>query len=136
MRALLAALVQVAPAGAEVRRNAVTPRTLPAEGVLILRDGALGPAEQDIGSVWHVRRRVSVDVVTPADPADPLREARFDHLRRALDLALLDRSLGGLCDWSQVIASEAQTLALEGAVPMKGATIPVELHYAVARPLA
>lgn len=134
LRALAAALLDSAPDGAEVIRNSVEPLRPPPAGVLILRDGDPGRPERDLDGVWHHRHRARVDAVV-TETAEAERDARLDVLRAAIGAALADRSLGGLCDWSEVEAARTETLPVEGGAAVKGVSIPVSLLYAASGPL-
>ena len=134
LQALLAAL-QTVPA--TVLRGEVLPERVPAEGLLILRDGKPGEPEVTLSPLrYHYEHRAELEVVaqgkTPAD-----RDAAFDTLTAAIGTALAaDRTLGGLCDWTEAEAPRPVDLPVEGAGSLKAAVIPVVLHYSTADPLA
>ncbi|MFC6689177.1 acyl-CoA transferase [Jhaorihella thermophila] len=131
LQALLAAL-QTVPATA--LRGDVLPERVPAEGLLILRDGEPGEPEVTLSPLaYHYQHRAEIEVVVLG--AD--RDATFDTLCASIGAALAaDRTLGGLCDWVEAEAPRPVDLAVEGAASLKAAVIPVVLHYTTADPLA
>jgi len=134
LQALLAAL-QAVP-GATVLREEVLPERLPAGGLLILRDGDPGAPEVTLSPLaYYFEHRAEIEVIvqgkTPA-----ARAAEFDTLMQAIGVALtIDRTLGGLCDWTEAQAPQPVDLPVEGAAALKAAIIPVILTYTTADPL-
>jgi hypothetical protein len=64
------------------------------------------------------------------------RDAAFDRLAAGVGTVLAaDRTLGGLCDWSEAEAPRPVDLAVEGAATLKAAVIPIVLHYSTSDPL-
>ena len=85
---------------------------------------------------YHWRHRAEVEVIvqgkTPA-----ARDSAFDALAAAIGTALAaDRTLGGLCDWSEPDAPQPVDLPIEGAQALKAAVIAVTLHYTTSDPLS
>jgi hypothetical protein len=134
LQALLAAL-QTVP-GVTVLRGAILPERIPAGGLLILRDGDPGTPEVTLSPLqYHFEHRTEVEVIvqgkTPAD-----RDAAFDMLLTALATAVsVDRTLGGLCDWTEAEAPQPVDLPVEGAEGLKAAIVPINLTYTTADPL-
>ena len=125
-------LLQTLPATA--LRGDVLPERVPANGLMILRDGNPGePAVTLSPLTWHYQHRAELEVVVQANAG---RDAAFDHLIAQIGAALsADRTLGGLCDWVEAEAPEPVDLPIEGAISLKAAVIPVVLHYSTADPL-
>jgi len=115
-------------------RGEVLPERIPAEGLLILRDGEPGEPEVTLSPLrYHYRHRAEIEAVVQG--AD--RDAAFDALTASIGAALAaDRTLGGLCDWVEAEAPRPVDLAVEGAASLKAAVIAVVLHYSTADPLA
>ncbi len=134
LQALLAAL-QAVP-GATVLRGAILPERIPVGGLLILRDGDPGTPEVTLSPTqYHYEHRAEVEVIvqgkTPA-----VRDAAFDALLSDLATALpVDRTLGGLCDWTEAEAPQSVELPVEGAEALKAAIVPIILTYTTADPL-
>jgi hypothetical protein len=131
--AALAALLQLLEglAGPTVLRNEVLPETVPAGGLVILRDGDLGaPLDVTLNPVsylWEHRAELEV-LVQGATPA--ARDAALGALLLAIAAALAaDPTLGGLVDRAAPDAPELSHLAIDGAPGLKGARVPVALTY-------
>jgi hypothetical protein len=130
--AALHGLLQTLPA--TVLRGGVLPERVPAAGLMILRDGNPGEPGVTLSPLtWHYQHRAELEVVVQANAG---RDAAFDHLIAQIGAALsADRTLGGLCDWVEAEAPEPVDLAIEGAISLRAAIIPVVLHYSVGDPL-
>ena len=99
LQALLAAL-QTVPA--TVLRGEVLPERVPAEGLLILRDGKPGEPEVTLSPLaYHYQHRAEIEAVVQG----AARDTAFDTLTASIGTALAaDRTLGGLCDWVEAEA--------------------------------
>jgi len=134
LQALLAALETVP--NATVLREEVLPERLPADGLVILRDGDPGAPEVTLSPLaYHYEHRAEIEVImqgkTPAARANT-----FDTLVQAIGAALTtDRALGGFCDWIEAQAPQPVDLPVEGGAALKAAIVPVILHYTTADPL-
>ena len=134
LQALLAAL-QTVP-GSTVLREDILPERVPAGGLLILRDGDPGAPKVTLSPLaYHYEHRAEIEVIvqgkTPA-----ARATAFDTLVQAIGTALVaDRTLGGICDWTEAQAPQPVDLPVEGAAALKAAIIQVILHYTTADPL-
>lgn len=128
LQALNAALV-AGLASVEVRRGEVLPESVPATGLVILRDG--DPGEPDVTMsplMYHYQHTAEVELFVQA--AEGTRETRFDDLAQDIGAAVAaDRTLGGLCDWVEATAPQPADLPVDGAAPIKAAVISVTLHY-------
>ncbi len=114
-------------------RGDVLPGRVPAEGLLILRDGEPGEPEITLSPLrYHYQHRAEIEAVVQGVD----RDAAFDTLTASIGAALAgDRTLGGLCDWIEAEAPRPVDLPVEGAASIKAAAIPVLLHYSTADPL-
>jgi hypothetical protein len=119
---------------ATAQRGDVLPECVPAEGLLILRDGEPGEPEGTLSPLaYHYQHRAEIETVVQGAH----RDAAFDSICASIGAALaVDRTLGGLCDWVEAEAPRPVDLAVEGAASLKAAVIPVVLHYSTADPLA
>ena len=115
-------------------RGEVLPERVPAEGLLILRDGEPGEPEVTLSPLaYHYQHRAEIEAVVQGTE----RDAAFDTLCASIGAALAaDRTLGGLCDWIEAEAPRPVDLAVEGAASLKAATIAVVLHYSTDDPLS
>jgi hypothetical protein len=114
---------------ANVLRGDVLPERVPAEGLLILCDGE--PEVTLSPLAYRYQHRAEVEAVVQGAN----RDTAFDLLCASVGAVLAaDRTLGGVCDWVEAEASRPVDLAVEGAVSLKAAVIPVVLHYSTADP--
>lgn len=118
-----------------VLRGDVLPERLPADGIMILRDGDPGEPDVTLSPLtYHYEHRAEIEVSVQGATS---RNDKFDALVAALGTVLAsDRTLGGLCDWVEPQAPEPVDLPIEGAASLKAAVVPVVLHYATSDPLA
>jgi hypothetical protein len=121
---------------AKVRRNEVLPERVPAEGLVILRDGE--PGEPDVTlnpRTEFYSHRVEIEAYVQRDP-DGGSETTLDALLGDIGAALkIDPSLGGLAENLTPAAPETGALAIEGAVPILTARLVVVVEYLVSDPL-
>lgn len=132
---ILAALhARLSALAATVLRGDVLPERVPADGLLILRDGEPGEPEVTLSPpAYHYEHRAEIEAVVQGDYRDEL----FDNLCASIGAALAaDRTLGGLCDWVEAEAPRPVDLPVEGAASLKAAVIQVVLHYSTADQLA
>jgi hypothetical protein len=131
LTALLARLLML-PATA--LRGDVLPERIPADGLLILRDGDPGAPDVTLSPLrYHYQHRAEIEAVVQGTD----RDATFDTLTTSIGAAIAaDRTLGGLCDWVEAEAPRPVDLPVEGAASLKAAVIPVVLHYSTADPLS
>jgi hypothetical protein len=134
LQALLAALKTVPDA--TVLREEVLPERLPAGGLVILRDGDPGAPEVTLSPLaYHFEHRAEIEVIVQGKISSA-RATAFDSLMQAIGAALAaDRTLGGLCDWTEAQAPQPVDLPVEGAAALKAAIIPVILTYTTPDPL-
>jgi len=130
--AALHARLSALPAAA--LRGEVLPERVPAEGLLILRDGEPGEPEVTLSPLaYHYQHRAEIEAVVQGTD----RDAAFDVLCASIGTALAaDRTLGGLCGWVEAEAPRPVDVPVEGASSLKAAMIPIILHYTTADPLA
>lgn len=131
---ILAALhARLSALPATTLRCDVLPERVPADGLLILRDGEPGEPEVTLSPLaYHYQHRAEIEAVVQG--AD--RDVVFDALCAEIGAALAaDRALGGLCDWVEAEAPRPVDLPIEGAASLKAAVIPVVLHYTTSDPL-
>ena len=131
---ILAALhARLSALPATALRGDLLPERVPAEGLLILRDGEPGAPEVTLSPLtYHYQHRAEIEAVVQG--AD--RDAAFDTLCAGVGTVIAtDRTLGGLCDWVEAEAPRPVDVPVEGATSLKAAVIPVVLHFSTADPL-
>jgi len=131
---LTAVHARLSALSATVLRGEVLPERVPADGLLILRDGEPGEPEVTLSPLcYHYQHRAEIEAVVQGSS----RDAAFDTRTASVGTALAaDRTLGGLCDWGEAEAPRPVDLPVEGAASLKAAVIPVVLHYSTADQLA
>jgi hypothetical protein len=117
--------------GIHARRNDADLNALGDEGLVVLHDGNPGQPEVTLSPLeYHYRHRAELDVLV-IDDGDA-----FDRLAERIGAALAaDRTLGGLCDWIEAEAPAPSDVPVEGAQPIRAATIIVTLYYSTPDPL-
>ena len=133
LTALLARLETVP--GTTAKREAPLPETVPAGGLIILRDGDPGDPDVVLSPVTYLwEHQTEIEVILQRDQDDD--GAALDSLLMAVGVALsADRSLGDLAEWLDWSAPKTSGLAIDGAASLHGATVPVTIHYSSADPL-
>ena len=116
-------------------RGDVLPERVPAQGLLMLRDGEPGEPEVTLSPLrYHYQHRAEIEAVVQGANA---RDAAFDTLCASIGAVITaDRTLDGLCDWVEAEAPQSVDLPVEGAASLKAAVIPVILSYSTADPLS
>jgi hypothetical protein len=124
-----AALVALASAldGAttlEVLRNSDRPEEVPAGGLVVLRDGAQQDAEATMSPLrYHVEHLAEVVILAAT-------ESERDALLADMSAAVIaDRTLGGVVEWAEVLPVSMDLADFDGAEGLRGALMPVALHY-------
>jgi hypothetical protein len=126
-----------AVAGSAVRRNEALPSSVPAGGLVILRDG--DPGEPDVtlnprNEFYSHRAEIEAFGTQPVGGAG---ETALDALLSTIGVALTaDSSLGSLAENLYWSAPETSVLVIEGAAPILTARVTVTVEYLVSDPLA
>lgn len=122
--------------GLSVLRNEPLPTKVPADGLIILRDGDPGEPEVTLSPTrYHYQHRAEIEaLVQHGDPAqrDTALDALLETVAQALDG---QTSLGGLVDYLHIETPEFLSETVEGAPTIKAAVVPVILEYSTSNPL-
>ncbi|EAQ47277.1 hypothetical protein MED193_18829 [Roseobacter sp. MED193] len=115
-------------------RGEMLPERVPADGLLILRDGDPGEPEVTLSPLrYHYQHRAEIEAVVQGTKD---RDAAFDTLCASIGAVITaDRTLDGLCDWVEAEAPQPVDLPVEGAASLKAAVIRVSLFYTTSDPL-
>ncbi len=118
---------------APVQRNIGLPETIPPLGLVVLHDGEPGEPEVMLSPLtYFFTHRSELNLFVQAQDPTEL----FDLIKVGIGEILdLDRTLGGLCDWVEPQAPRQVDLPFVGGLPIKAASIIVELHYFTNNPL-
>ena len=122
--------------GPTVKRNIEVPTEVPAEGLIIVRDG--DPGEPDVTlspTIYHYEHLADVEVLVQDDPST--RDASWDTLVASIGTAITaDTTLGGTVDLAEAERpQDVEAFGGDGAAGIKGGTIPVTLYYSTQSPL-
>jgi len=134
LQALLAVL-QTMPA-ATVLREEILPERVPAQGLVILRDGDPGAPEVMLSPLsYSYEHKVELEVIVQ-EKLPAARAVVFDSLVQNIGAVIAaNRTLGGLCDWIEATAPKPVDLPIEGAEALKAAVIEITLIYTTTDPL-
>ncbi len=115
-------------------RGEVLPERVPAQGLLILRDGEPGEPEVTLSPLtYHYQHRAEIEAIVQGVHD---RDAALDILCASVGAVVAgERTLGGLCEWSETEAPQPVDLPVEGGPSLKAGVVGVVLHYSVADPL-
>lgn len=123
--------------GATVQRNGVLPVKVPAAGLVIVADGDPGTPEETLGLrsyTYEHRARIEIYVAAATEAE---RLSGLDDLKAEIgDILDDDRTLGGAVSFVDPEAPVTDDVPVEGAQPIKTATIEVVLTYTTSSPLA
>ncbi len=122
--------------GAIVKRNECLPQTVPARGLVMLRDGDPGGPDVTLNPRTEFYSHAVELEVFVAQPVNGGGEQDLDALLVQMGAALAaDRGLGGLAENLYWSAPEISALAIEGAAPILTARLTVTIEYLVSDPL-
>ncbi len=122
--------------GLSVLRNEPLPTKVPADGLIILRDGDPGEPEVTLSPTrYHYQHRAEIEaLVQHGDPAQ--RDTALDTLLETVAQALDGQtSLSGLVDYLHIETPDFLSETVEGAPTIKAAVVPIILEYSTSNPL-
>ena len=122
--------------GLSVLRNEPLPTKVPADGLIILRDGDPGEPEVTLSPTrYHYQHRAEIEaLVQHGDPAQ--RDTALDTLLEKVAKALDGQtSLDGLVDYLHIETPDFLSETVEGAPTIKAAVVPIILEYSTSNPL-
>ena len=85
-----------------------------------------------VSYLWE--HQTEIEIILQRDQDDD--SAALDTVLMAVGQALAaDRSLGGLAEWLDRGAPKTSALAIDGAASLRGAMVPITVHYTSVDPL-
>lgn len=122
--------------GLSVLRNEPLPTKVPADGLIILRDGDPGEPEVTLSPTrYHYQHRAEIEALVQNADQDA-RDLALDVLLGLLAQALDGHtSLGGLVDYLHIETPDFLSETVEGAPTIKAAVVPIILEYSTSNPL-
>lgn len=132
----LAALLASIEGKVVVEINTPLPEKVPADGLIIVRDGVPDPVRETLGGfdTAYISATFPIEVYV-AHGDDEKRDVKYDELLQAIGSKLLardgngQRSLGGLVYGLIIDRPEPITEPVEGAAAVKAASIKVRMEY-------
>lgn len=122
--------------GPKVLRNEPEVQTIPAGGLVVLRDGEPGEPEVLLSPASYAYEHRAEIVVQVSGGSAAGRDAALDALLQAIGAAIAaDQTLSGAVDMATPGGPELVDEAVEGAPAIKAALVPVFLEYVSATPL-
>ena len=120
-----------------VLRNESLPTKVPAEGLIIVRDGDLGEPEITLSPTrYHYQHRAEVEVLVQHGN-QPERDQALDSLLQTIGQRLEENpTLTGMVDYLHIGTPEFLSETAEGAPPIKAAVVPIILEYSTTSPLS
>lgn len=133
LRAVHAALSGLS--GPTVARNPAASVDVPADGLVVLRDGIPGEPERVLGGVSSVyyAHEIPIEIYVRGG-SDAARDSAFDALVLAVGEVLADNpTLGGLAHGMTMGWPAPQTESVEGGPGMKTGTLTLTVEYSAPR---
>ncbi len=130
-------LIEDAMPGADVKRNRDKPQSIPAGGMVIVRDGDCGQPDVILSPLLYIYdHRIPLEVATYQTSGGATREEALDRMLMAIGNAILaDRTLGGLCDFLECEAPATDDIEAEGARTARWADVAIVATYGTSNPL-
>ena len=133
----LATLVDNA-VSAKFERNASVPEKIPAEGLVVLRDGNPGLPDEALGGFDNAYYEHEVEIeIYVADGAQNTRDGLFDDIVTAIGAALeSDPDLGGLIFGMSYARPDVTVEIVPGSHAIKSGVLTLTLDYETPTPLS
>jgi hypothetical protein len=133
LHATVAAALAVRSPTPQVLRGETVPQRLGPGGLAMIQDGETAEETAILSPLrWQVRHVTEI-VVAAGGPTPEARAAALDALLVDLAEAIVaNRTLDGAVEWAQPESPSFDDLALEGAAPVRAASVPVSLWFTTA----
>ena len=131
----LTLLIAAALPAADVKRNLAKPERIPADGLVIVRDGDPGEPEITLSPLTYIyTHRIPVEIAVH-QTTQP-REQALDVILGLIGTAVAgNRTLGGLCDFVEAAAPATEDVETAGAVAGRWADLAIVAVYGTPDPL-
>jgi hypothetical protein len=116
-----------------VLRNEPYPQSLPAGGLVVVRDGEVVTSEAIMSPLrYHIEHAAEVEVVVAGNTA-AARAAAIDALLVALSAGVsANRTLGGAVEFAEIGIADLEDIEFEGAAALRAARFSVTLQFTAA----
>ena len=123
---------------AKFERNASVPEKIPAEGLVVLRDGNPGLPDEALGGFDNAYYEHEVEIeIYVADGAQNTRDGLFDDIVTAIGTALeSDPDLGGLIFGMSYARPDVAVEIVPGSHAIKSGVLTLTLDYETPTPLS
>ena len=123
-------------ADVSVLRNEQLPTKIPAEGLVIVRDGEAGEPDVTLSpTMYHYQHRAEIELLVQKAGQAQRDQALDDLLVLLADVFEGQTSLNGLVDYLHIETPEFLSETIDGAPPIKAAIVPIILEYSTNNPL-
>lgn len=122
--------------GVQTRKNVVIPQKIPPEGMIILRSGKCEIIETILSPVSYVLElRPELEILVQNIDDDKRHNQITGIVKKISDCLKNDFSLGGTVDYLHTEPPEYSDENIDGAPPIRVASIPVIIEFVSNNPL-
>lgn len=122
--------------GVQTRKNVVIPQKIPPEGMIILRSGKCEIIETILSPVSYVLElRPELEILVQDINDDKRYNQMLKIVKKVSDYLKDDFSLGGTVDYLHTEPPEYSDENIDGAAPIRIASIPIIIEFVSNNPL-
>ena len=122
--------------GVQTRKNVVIPQKIPPEGMIILRSGKCDIIETILSPVSYVLElRSELEILVQDVNDDKRYNQMLKIVKKVSDCLKDDFSLGGTVDYLHTEPPEYSDENIDGAPPIRIASIPIIIEFVSNNPL-
>lgn len=120
----------------QIKKNVVIPQKIPPEGIIILRHGKCEIVETILSPVSYVLElRPELEVLVQGMDDDHRHNQMSKIIKKVSDCLTSDFSLGGNVDYLHTDPPEYSNENIDGAPPIRVASIPIIIEFVSNNPL-
>lgn len=120
----------------QIKKNVVIPQKIPPEGIIILRHGKCEIVETILSPVSYVLElRPELEVLVQGMDDDHRYNQMSKIIKKVSDCLTSDFSLGGNVDYLHTDPPEYSDENIDGAPPIRVASIPIIIEFVSNNPL-
>ena len=120
----------------QIKKNVVIPQKIPPEGIIILRHGKCEIVETILSPVSYVLElRPELEVLVQGMDDDHRHNQMSKIIKKVSDCLTSDFSLGGNVDYLHTDPPEYSYENIDGAPPIRVASIPIIIEFVSNNPL-
>ena len=122
--------------GVQTRKNVVIPQKIPPEGMIILRSGKCEIIETILSPISYVLElRPELEILVQDINDDKRYNQMLKIVKKVSDYLKDDFSLGGTVDYLHTEPPEYSDENIDGAAPIRIASIPIIIEFVSNNPL-